>query len=100
MIKVDILAKKVGASSSAAVTSSSATTSTWWLARSSQQMPSSQEQRDASEVPELAAVGTRVRWEGLTGAAKLNGCLGMGLHSFTFQLNLSCVWHTKTPYAP
>jgi len=25
---------------------------------------------------------------------------GRGLHSSTFQLNLSRVWHKKTPYTP
>ena len=25
---------------------------------------------------------------------------GTGLHSLTFQLNLSRVWHTNTPYTP
>jgi hypothetical protein len=36
----------------------------------------SQEPRDAPGATELPAVGARVRCQGLTGAAELNGCLG------------------------
>jgi hypothetical protein len=56
--------------------SSSAATTTRLLARYSQQMTSSQEGRNAPGARELLAVGARVRCEGLTGAAELNGCLG------------------------
>jgi len=42
----------------------------------------------------------RQKGMGSLGAGGGGGGGGRGLHSFTVQLNLSRVWHTKTPYIP